>query len=100
LKERVVDQGTKKKKTTTATPASEDTSHTLGILSSLFSNLPSDSASRVRLLAKFVEANYEKVDKLLEFRDSATARLDIADQEIEREKEARSLSCPIWCAYV
>ncbi|KAF9514143.1 hypothetical protein BS47DRAFT_1343472 [Hydnum rufescens UP504] len=68
------------------TPASEDTSHILGILSSLFSNLASDSPPRIRLLTKFVEAEYEKVDRLLEIRDSATSRLAAADKEIASEK--------------
>ncbi|KAJ7276448.1 Catenin-beta-like protein [Mycena haematopus] len=77
----------KKQKTGPAPPASEDTSHILGILSSLFSNIPSESPARIRLLAKFVEGTYEKVDKLLEIRDNATSRLKAADAEIEAEKK-------------
>ncbi|RDB22492.1 Beta-catenin-like protein 1 [Hypsizygus marmoreus] len=68
-------------------PASEDTAHILGIISSLFSNIPSDSPARIRLLTKFVESNYEKVDKLLEIRDSARTRLKTTDSEITKEKE-------------
>ncbi|KAF9247089.1 Catenin-beta-like protein [Melanogaster broomeanus] len=68
-------------------PASEDTSHILGIISSLLSNLPSDSTDRIRLLAKFVESNYEKVDKLLEVREHAHGRLKVVDTEIETEKK-------------
>jgi len=68
------------------TPASEDTSHILGILSSLFSNLASDSTPRIRLLSKFVEADYEKVERLLEIRDFATSRLAATDKEISSEK--------------
>ncbi|KAJ7638860.1 Catenin-beta-like protein [Roridomyces roridus] len=78
----------KKQKSNAPPPASEDTSHILGILSSLFSNLPSDSPARIRLLAKFVEGTYEKVDKLLEIRDSATMRLKLVEAEIEAEKNA------------
>ncbi|KAI0304115.1 DUF1716-domain-containing protein [Russula brevipes] len=66
----------------------EDTTHTLGILSSLFTNLPSDSPVRIRLLAKFVENNYEKTDKLLDIRTSAQARLTVVDREIDAEKKA------------
>ena len=66
--------------------ASEDTSHTLGIVSSLFSNLPSDSPARIRLLAKFVENSYEKADKLMEIRDAAQGRLNAVEKEIEAEK--------------
>ncbi|KIJ70518.1 hypothetical protein HYDPIDRAFT_78492 [Hydnomerulius pinastri MD-312] len=77
---------TSKKQKSTA-PASEDTAHILGIISSLLSNLPSDSTDRIRLLAKFVENNYEKADKLLEVRENACSRLKIVDAEIEAEKK-------------
>ncbi|KAF8505761.1 DUF1716-domain-containing protein [Russula emetica] len=78
----------KKQKGATQSSAPEDTTHTLGILSSLFTNLPSDSATRIRLLAKFVENNYEKTDKLLDIRTSAQTRLTVVDREIDAEKEA------------
>ncbi|KAI9448047.1 DUF1716-domain-containing protein [Lactarius indigo] len=78
----------KKQKGATQTPAPEETTHTLGILSSLFTNLPSDSPARIRLLAKFVESNYEKTDKLLDIRTSAQARLAVVDRDIEAEKKA------------
>lgn len=67
--------------------ASEDTSHVLGILSSLFTNLDSESPARVRLLTKFVEGNYEKVDKLLEIREGAQGRLKGVDTDIDRERK-------------
>ncbi|KIP10420.1 hypothetical protein PHLGIDRAFT_125614 [Phlebiopsis gigantea 11061_1 CR5-6] len=75
-------KGSKKNKT-----QNEDISHTLGIVSSLFSNLASDSPARIRLLTKFVENTYEKVDKLLEIRDSAQGRLKEVEEEIETEKK-------------
>lgn len=59
----------------------------MGIVSSLFSNLASESAARIRLLAKFVENTYEKVDKLIEIRDAAQGRLSQVDKEIEDEKK-------------
>jgi len=70
-------------------PPSEDLSHILGIISSLLTNLPSDSPERIRLLAKFVENDYEKVDKLLDIRDSARTRLKVTDREIETDKKVR-----------
>jgi beta-catenin-like protein 1 len=77
-----------KKLATSGTPsASEDTAHILGIISNLFSNLGSETAARVRLLAKFVENNYEKVDKLLEIRDNAHSRLAVVNDDIDKEKE-------------
>ncbi|KZT19261.1 DUF1716-domain-containing protein [Neolentinus lepideus HHB14362 ss-1] len=79
-------KGSKKNKNALTT-ASEDTGHILSIISSLFSNLPSESTARVRLLAKFVENNYEKVDKLLEVRENAQLRLVAVDSEIEQEKK-------------
>ncbi|KAI0307175.1 DUF1716-domain-containing protein [Multifurca ochricompacta] len=78
----------KKQKNATETIAPEDMTHTLGILSSLFTSLPSDSPPRIRLLAKFAENNYEKTDKLLDIRSSAQARLMVVDREIDAEKEA------------
>lgn len=72
------------------TPASEDATHILGIISSLFSNIPSDSTARVRLLTKFVESDYEKVDRLLEIRESAEARLAVTNKEIEQERRVSS----------
>ncbi|KAG9218906.1 hypothetical protein CCMSSC00406_0000980 [Pleurotus cornucopiae] len=81
-------KSSKKQKSGPAPPASEDTQHILGIMSSLFSNLPSESPARIRLLAKFVENTYEKVDRLLDIRTSTHGRLSVTDAEIEREKKA------------
>lgn len=41
-------------------------------------------------MAKFVEANYEKVDRLLELREQAQAKLRPVDRQIA---EARTVSC-------
>jgi beta-catenin-like protein 1 len=68
-------------------PASEDIGHILGVISSLFGNLDSDSPPRIRVLAKFVEAEYEKVDRLIELREQAQTRLKITDREIDVEKK-------------
>lgn len=69
-----------------AAAISDDTGHILGIFSSLLSNLASDTAPRMRLLAKFVENNYEKVDRLLDIRENAEIRLKAVDKEIDKEK--------------
>ncbi|KAI9574458.1 Catenin-beta-like protein [Boletus coccyginus] len=81
----LVVSASKKQKVTA--PASEDLSHILGIISSLLSNLPSDSTDRMCLLAKFVESDYAKVDKLLETREGTLSRLKSIDAEIEAEKK-------------
>ncbi|KIK68105.1 hypothetical protein GYMLUDRAFT_154602, partial [Collybiopsis luxurians FD-317 M1] len=77
----------KKQKSAVLLPASEDASHILGIISSLFSNLASDSPERIRLLAKFVENTYEKVDKLLDIRENAQSRMKATDASIENQKK-------------
>lgn len=58
-------------------------------MASLFSNLASDSSPRIRLLAKFVENDYEKVERLLDIREGAETRLKVVDAEIEVEKKVR-----------
>ncbi|BGP18787.1 hypothetical protein JCM10213_003442 [Rhodosporidiobolus nylandii] len=63
------------KKKSAASLTHEDTEHLLSLLSSLFSSLPSDSSSRTRLLAKFVENDYEKVDRLCEVREELEGRI-------------------------
>lgn len=49
-------------------------------------SLPSDSAARIRLLAKFVEKDYEKLDRLVIVRREFASKTSIVDQEIERER--------------
>lgn len=78
---------TKKQKAKDAQPASEETSHVLGIISSLFTHIASESVERIRLLTKFVEKNYEKVDKLLDIRDAAKSRLKATEKQIDTEKQ-------------
>jgi len=90
-----------KKNKGTDAPASEETSHTLSIVSSLFTNLSSESPARIRLLAKFVENSYEKVDKLLEIRESAQRRLTDTEADIELEKMVNPSHelCPLFTDY-
>lgn len=71
-----------------ALSAAEDTEHILGILTSLFTNLPSESVPRLRLLAKFVEDGYSKVDRLLDLRDEAEGRLIATERSIDEERQA------------
>ncbi|KAJ8296204.1 Beta-catenin-like protein 1 [Rhodotorula toruloides] len=65
----------KKKKKAALATTHEDIEHILAILSSLFTSLPSDSPPRMRLLAKFVENDYEKIDRLLEIREELETRI-------------------------
>lgn len=64
----------------------EDDEHILSILASLFTNLASDTPQRIRLVAKFVENEYEKVERLLELRDAAVDRGRAVEREIEQER--------------
>ncbi|EXX77513.1 hypothetical protein RirG_023090 [Rhizophagus irregularis DAOM 197198w] len=61
--------------------------HIMGIIISLLKNLPPDSEARMRLINKFIEDNYEKVDRLLEIRESYEAKVENVNKEIEEEKE-------------
>ncbi|RXK40687.1 beta-catenin-like protein 1 [Tremella mesenterica] len=70
-----------------ASSVTEDEEHILSILVSLFTHLASDSPQRIRLVAKFVESEYEKVERLLEMREAAESRLRVVNREIEREKK-------------
>ncbi|WVN86043.1 uncharacterized protein L203_101201 [Cryptococcus depauperatus CBS 7841] len=70
-----------------ATSTIEDEEHMLGILASLFTNLESDTAPRIRLIAKFVESGYEKVERLLELREGAEGRLGPVIKEISHERQ-------------
>ena len=74
-------------------------SHMLGILSSLFSNLASESPARMRLLTKFVERTYEKVDRLLEIREGAEARLVVAEKEINQEQNVCNVNVVFACLH-
>ncbi|KAL8277930.1 hypothetical protein RQP46_009749 [Phenoliferia psychrophenolica] len=56
----------------------EDTEHILSVIASLLTSLASDSPSRLRLLSKFVEGDYEKVDRLVELREEIEGRISAA----------------------
>ncbi len=61
--------------------------HILSLISSLWTSLESDSPPRLRLLTKFVEKEYEKVDRLVELRAELMGRMEKAEQEAEEEDE-------------
>ena len=66
------------------------TEHLLGILASLLRSLPGDSAPRIRALAKFVEKDYEKIDRLVQLRGAYSSKLATVEQEIKRERAGLS----------
>ncbi|SLM35656.1 duf1716 domain-containing protein [Lasallia pustulata] len=69
----------------------EMTEHLLGILASLLRSLPGDSAPRIRTLAKFVEKNYEKIERLVQLRRGYSSKLATVEQEIRSEKASNSI---------
>jgi len=63
----------------------ETTEHILGIFSSMLRLLPGGSPARIRMLAKFVEKEYEKCERLLELRTEYTTRLANVDAAVRQE---------------
>lgn len=86
-------QGDAKRRKLGATSLFEDEEHLLGMLVSLFTNLASDTPPRIRLIAKFVEGEYEKVERLLEMRELAEGRCRPVDRDIADERLVSI--CPI-----
>ncbi|KAJ9156199.1 DUF1716-domain-containing protein [Pleurostoma richardsiae] len=62
------------------------TEHLVGIFNWMLRLLPAESAERIRLLAKFVEKDYEKTDKLLRLRREFAARVAAAEEQLRREQ--------------
>lgn len=66
----------------------ETMEHLLGIFSSLLRSLPGGSAGRIRTLAKFVEKDYEKINKLVRLRREHAEKIGAIEREIEKEEES------------
>ncbi|KAF7594385.1 hypothetical protein BBP40_009366 [Aspergillus hancockii] len=61
--------------------------HLLGIFASLLRLLPGSSAARIRTLAKFMEKDYEKIEKLIKLRRDYASRVSPVEQTIEKERK-------------
>ena len=55
-------------------------------------SLPADSAPRIRLLAKFVERDYEKIERLIKIRREYASRVSVADQSIKKDRADLSVT--------
>ncbi|OJJ48119.1 hypothetical protein ASPZODRAFT_130048 [Penicilliopsis zonata CBS 506.65] len=66
---------------------SQNIEHLLGIFASLLRLLPGGSAGRIRTLAKFMEKDYEKIDKLIKLRRDHASRLFPVEETIEKERK-------------
>ncbi|KAI4249631.1 MAG: hypothetical protein L6R40_000420 [Gallowayella cf. fulva] len=62
------------------------TEHLLGILASMLRSLPGNSSERIRLLGKFVEKDYEKINRTMKIRREFASKVGAVDQEIQGEK--------------
>ncbi|CAG8449035.1 9177_t:CDS:10 [Dentiscutata heterogama] len=67
----------------------EEEEHIIGIIVSLLKSLPQNSEHRLRLFNKFLENDLEKVDRLLEMRETYELKVSTVDKEIEEEKEIK-----------
>ena len=61
--------------------------HLLGIFASLLRLLPGGSAERIRTLAKFMEKDYGKIEKLVNLRRDYASRVSPVEQVIEKERK-------------
>lgn len=68
----------------------EATEHILGIFASLLRSLPGNTDSRFRVLAKFLEKDYEKVKKLVSLRRDYAARVAAFDVKLKDKKRRLS----------
>ncbi|KAF2424950.1 DUF1716 domain protein [Tothia fuscella] len=62
------------------------TEHLLGIFAALLRCLPGDSAPRIRVLAKFMEKDYEKIEKIVKLRRDCAARVSAVDGQVKAER--------------
>ncbi|KAI4171973.1 MAG: hypothetical protein LQ343_003882 [Gyalolechia ehrenbergii] len=67
------------------------TEHLLGILASMLRSLPANSAERIRLLAKFVEKDYDKIDRAMKIRREYASKVVAVDKEIQIERAKLSV---------
>ncbi|KAF9729085.1 hypothetical protein PMIN06_003293 [Paraphaeosphaeria minitans] len=74
----------------TKKPDPETTEHILGTLASLLRSLPANTDSRFRALAKFLEKDYEKIDKLVALRRDYAARVAAFDAKFKDKKRGLS----------
>lgn len=68
----------------------ETTEHLLGILSSMLRSLPANEAPRIRLLAKFVEKNYQVLDRIVQIRRESASKIGKVDRDIKNKKAGLS----------
>ncbi|CAI6339694.1 unnamed protein product [Periconia digitata] len=68
----------------------QTTEHILGIFASLLRSLPANTDSRYRVLAKFLEKDYAKIDRLVALRRDYAARVATFDARLNERKRGLS----------
>jgi beta-catenin-like protein 1 len=68
----------------------ETTEHILGIFASLLRSLPGNSDQRFRVLAKFLEKDFEKIVKLVSLRREYASRVAAFDAKLKDQKKGLS----------
>jgi beta-catenin-like protein 1 len=71
-------------------PNHEASEHILGIITAMFKTLPGNTDERVRLVFKFTEKDYDKVNILIKLRHQFSPRLNVLNQEIAKAKKGMS----------
>ncbi|KAJ5109703.1 hypothetical protein N7532_002348 [Penicillium argentinense] len=89
-KVRIISKGTRTKTHKLKQQEGGNIEHILGIFASLLRLLPGGSAPRTRTLAKFMEKDYGKVEKLIKLRREYAARISPVEQAIEKERKGYS----------
>ena len=64
----------------------ETTEHLIGIFASLLRYQPANTSGRIRTLAKFVEREYEKIGKLVQLRREYAGKVQLVNEQIEKEQ--------------
>ncbi|KAJ1927376.1 hypothetical protein IWQ60_002963 [Tieghemiomyces parasiticus] len=67
----------------------EEEEHTVSLLAALLRHTDPVSPARWRIINKFLESNYERVDRLVELHQGYSERLLSVDQEIAQERKVR-----------
>ncbi|KAJ4407759.1 hypothetical protein N0V91_003729 [Didymella pomorum] len=78
----------------TKRPDPAQTEHILALFTSLLRSLPGNSDARMRLLAKFLESNCQKIDKLLALRRDYSTRLAAYDRSLAAAGEELDENIP------
>lgn len=66
------------------------TEHILGLFASLLRSLPGNSDARFRVLAKFLEKDFEKINKLVSLRRDYSSRVAAFDAQLKDRKKGLS----------